>query len=237
MPVFGALLYSFTGALIGLLIGLALDTYFIKKKPSAEDAAKKNAHEIQLQSLMLAMYLFQVTDGLNTLSVETVLLRLEKLFGRNFIQQRKQFIRELTRQRIQVDAICNYLKMHTSPAQRFKTLSDLAHLVVYDTMPAGNFRKAIVVLGSRLDCTSSDIEQIILQSLAFQNPLKKYFDVLGISADSSFRETKKAYAVLVKKYHPDTAAQINKNDPQDLNAKFIRTKEAYTAICKANGWK
>jgi molecular chaperone DnaJ len=53
---------------------------------------------------------------------------------------------------------------------------------------------------------------------------KDYYDILGVSKESSKEEIKKAYRKLVKKYHPD----VNKED--DAEEKFKEVQEAYEVL-------
>lgn len=52
-----------------------------------------------------------------------------------------------------------------------------------------------------------------------------YYEVLGVSRNSSAKDIKKAYYELAKKYHPDT----NKSDP-DASKKFQLVSEAYEVL-------
>ncbi|RXG61862.1 Protein tumorous imaginal discs, mitochondrial [Armadillidium vulgare] len=54
---------------------------------------------------------------------------------------------------------------------------------------------------------------------------KDYYQILGVSKNSSAKEIKKAYYNLAKKYHPD----VNKNDPS-AQAKFQEASEAYEVL-------
>lgn len=53
---------------------------------------------------------------------------------------------------------------------------------------------------------------------------KDYYEVLGISKDSSKEDIKKAYRKLVKKYHPDV------NKASDAEEKFKEVQEAYEVL-------
>lgn len=54
---------------------------------------------------------------------------------------------------------------------------------------------------------------------------RSYYEVLGISRNSSAKDIKKAYYQLAKKYHPDT----NKEDP-NASKKFQEVSEAYEVL-------
>ncbi len=54
---------------------------------------------------------------------------------------------------------------------------------------------------------------------------RDYYDILGVSRQSSADEIKKAYRKLARKYHPDVA----QNKP-DADAKFKEVSEAYEAL-------
>lgn len=60
------------------------------------------------------------------------------------------------------------------------------------------------------------------QQLHFRR--KEYYEILGVSRNSSAKEIKKAYFQLAKKYHPDT------NKDPDSVKKFQEVSEAYEVI-------
>jgi DnaJ homolog subfamily A member 3 len=64
-----------------------------------------------------------------------------------------------------------------------------------------------------------DSRQIHLSSTLFK---QDYYQILGVSKNSSVKDIKKAYYQLAKKYHPDT----NKDDP-NASKKFQEVSEAY----------
>ncbi len=60
--------------------------------------------------------------------------------------------------------------------------------------------------------------------MAVSGTKRDYYDVLGISRESSSEQTKKAYRRLAHKYHPD------RNKDHDAEAKFKEAAEAYEVL-------
>lgn len=234
LPVFGAVLYSWTGFFVGLVFGIALDMRFIAKPPHSH---KPHTGEIRLQSLMLAMYIIQVSGTMRFIVFEEILKRLEQVVGGEFIRSRRMFIRELSRQKIQVTPICEHLKKILSQEQRKKLLKDIAGCAYFTQIDTEKLRRAVYAVGAQLNLTSAEIDAVYSGVLVKQDGLKQYFDILGISPLSDYRDTKKAYLALVKKYHPDTAIHKTFSEQQLMSEKFRQTKEAYVRISKAKGWK
>lgn len=55
--------------------------------------------------------------------------------------------------------------------------------------------------------------------------MKNYYDILGISSNSTKQEIQKSFRNLAKKYHPD----VNK-DNLEIEKKFKEIKEAYEVL-------
>ncbi len=57
-----------------------------------------------------------------------------------------------------------------------------------------------------------------------------YYKVLGVSKKATQEEIKKAYRVLVKKYHPDANVNKTKEKKAYMEQKYQEAKEAYTTL-------
>jgi molecular chaperone DnaJ len=55
---------------------------------------------------------------------------------------------------------------------------------------------------------------------------RDYYEVLGVAKTASDEELKKAYRKLARQYHPD----VNKENPQEAEAKFKEINEAYSIL-------
>lgn len=60
--------------------------------------------------------------------------------------------------------------------------------------------------------------------------VEDHYAILEVSADASLDEIKQAYRILSRRYHPDTALPIYRDNPE----KFIAITKAYQALLNAN---
>jgi len=60
--------------------------------------------------------------------------------------------------------------------------------------------------------------------------IKNHYKTLGVDQSASDESVKKAYRVLVKKYHPDTVADISQEQQDEYNEKLKEINEAYDKI-------
>ena len=78
-----------------------------------------------------------------------------------------------------------------------------------------------------IDCHLTILIIFRTSSISFAS--KDFYEVLGVSRDSSAKDIKKAYYQLAKKYHPDT----NKGD-KEAQKKFQEVSEAYECLSDDN---
>lgn len=57
-----------------------------------------------------------------------------------------------------------------------------------------------------------------------------YYDLLGVSADTSVDSIKKAYRRLVMKLHPDKTARLPEDKRAEAEAMFKRVSKAYDVL-------
>jgi DnaJ like chaperone protein len=61
------------------------------------------------------------------------------------------------------------------------------------------------------------------------------YKVLGIEANASEEEIKKAYRQMAVRYHPDKVAQMGEEYQKGAKEKFQKIQEAYENIKKSRG--
>jgi len=63
-------------------------------------------------------------------------------------------------------------------------------------------------------------------------PLKSAHDILGISANATWKEIQTAYKEKIKRYHPDKVSHLGEEFSDLANEKFLEIQRAYEALEK-----
>jgi curved DNA-binding protein CbpA len=114
-------------------------------------------------------------------------------------------------------------------------LAPVAAVVPPPAVPAGPGGEDSRAPEAALDPETAERRREILD--LFQSlPLKDHFEVLGVKPGCTDAEVKKAYATLVKRFHPDIHSDRRLSDLHDaLETIFIRVREAWEALADAKG--
>ena len=65
---------------------------------------------------------------------------------------------------------------------------------------------------------------------------RDYYDILGVSKNSSQDEIKKAYRTMAKKYHPDKLIDMDEAYKKGAEQKFREVQESYESLQKERGF-
>lgn len=83
-------------------------------------------------------------------------------------------------------------------------------------------------IAHNLNVSFAEVTNVDKRSFHFTNAVnaarKDYYDILGVSRNSSTSDIKKAYYKLAKKYHPDV------NKEPEAQKKFQEVSEAYEVM-------
>lgn len=244
LGIFGLLLDGTRGFIIGFIVGCFFDMRFIRKVAPPKQA------DLRLSFIMLAAFLLQVTGLESALNPETLKTRLTNQFGSEYTGRRMNFFRELLRQRIQVEAICDQLKMHASLDEKISLVKFLFEVTSHPRLNIEKLNQTIYYLANRIDLDSKYVRQL---SADFESQRKTHsrtqsppgsqsynesdeFTVFGLQKNCTERELKKAYHFLAKKYHPDVNPGNSISEKNKMQEKFRLITEAYEKIKLMRGW-
>jgi len=243
LAVFGFFLDGTRGAIIGFIVGSCFDMTFVRK------VAPPKHPDMRLNFLMLAAFILQVTGLQIVFSPETLRTRLSHQFGENYVEKRFNFFRELLRQRIQVEAICDQLKTNASLDEKIMLVRFLYEVSSHPQLSFEKLNQTVLYLATRIDLDSKYVKQLSAQyasksyassdQTTYYQPKQKQdaYTLFGLTSDCTERQLKKAYHQLAKKYHPDAHPGLDSAEKIKLQEKFRRITEAYEKLKQERGWK
>jgi hypothetical protein len=232
LGVFGLSLFSWRGLLVGLIIGFILDCRFVPK------ARKEKEVNLQLNYLMLGIYALQRSTAFSVIPVSEIIRRFNHFLGPAFIAPRIRLMEDLSRQRIQVEAVCRQIETHAQPSMKDWLLMQLSQLLDHPSIPLINRQVVIKQIADRLGrgipIPDTD-EQASPINRSKTNPVSRQtylYTKLECNPGDTYETVKKAYYRLAKKHHPDR----NHHSPLSV-VKFRELKESYEELKQMKGWK
>ena len=244
LAVFGFFLDGGRGFLIGFIIGCFFDGQFVPKptQPKAVDQ--------RLNFLMLAAFIIQTVGLQNSFSDSTLSTRLVTQFGEPYIQNRLNFFRELLRQRIQVEAICDHVRVEAKQDDKINLIEFLFNISSHPQIDIGKLKRSINYVAAHIELEEQKVQQLFDQ---FYNNKKQstytnytrqtttqktnVYSVFNLTSDCTEKQLKKAYHTLAKKYHPDSNPHASLSDQKKMQEQLRVVIEKYEMIKEERGWK
>ena len=239
-------LRSFTGAIIGFVIGSIIDNYAtvsaqIKSRGGkSEDVFEyyrtqaSRSHEDFPTMLIALSAAVMKADG-RPLKVELDYIKsfLTQQFGPQYMQQHLQILKHfLDAPQIPLDQICADIKLRTKEEVRIQLLHYLFGIAKSDGHVADEEINLLKRIAALMEIPSSDFESV---KNMFYRDVNSDYHVLGIEPSASEEEIKKAYRQMAIRYHPDKVIHMGEEYQKGAKEKFQKVQEAYDAIKKSRG--
>ena len=156
-------------------------------------------------------------------------------FGPQFNQQHLQVLKEfLNSTSIPLDRICQDVRVRMQPPVRVQLLHYLFGIAKADNDVSQSEISVIGRISQMLGISQADFESV--KNMFYRNVDSDY-KVLGVEANASDDEVKKAYRKMAIKFHPDKVSQMGEEYQKGAKEKFQKIQEAYEAIKKRRGMK
>lgn len=233
------------GALAGFAVGCLIDA-FTKKRESAEDVSVNEnvnvARNRFLFSLMvLSSHIIQADGKIMHSEMELVRRFLRENFGEVAVEQGEDILLKLFKMRKdngetwwneKIHDVCNELSQVMQEEHRLQLLAFLAEIAKTDGNIANEEIACLRDVASRLMLNVGVVDQLL--SLGGTS-VEDAYRVLGVTADASDEEVKRAYKKLALKYHPDRVDTLGEDVKEAAKRKFQELNEAKEIIFKSRG--
>lgn len=156
-------------------------------------------------------------------------------FGPQFSQQHLQTLKRfLDTNEIPLQRICNDIRMRMQPEVRVQLLHYMFGIAKADGDVSPSEINVIGQIADMLGVSRQDFESV--KNMFYRNVDSDY-KILGVDADASDEEVKKAYRKMAIKFHPDKVAQMGEEYQKGAKEKFQKIQDSYEAIKKRRGMK
>lgn len=142
-------------------------------------------------------------------------------------------LREILKSNISISQACNDMRVSMTYEVRMQLLHYLFGIAKADGHVSVSEVSMIQSISNYLGLSTSDFTSI---KAMFYKDVDNSFKILGVGADASTDEIKKAYRKLAIKYHPDKVSHLGDEYQKGAKEKFQKVQEAYENIKKQKGF-
>ncbi len=260
LSIVGFLYDGWEGALVGFLIGTAIDT-FTNRIGAKRQRQRIKSVDFTDDKLILAAYVAKADNNrLLRSEMEYVRQFLAKDLGAAPAQAAMLRFRDILNSNVDIATVCADLRRHATIYEKLIILQFLFGFAQADGDMRQEELDAIRYISDLCGISRSNYEAVksmfvgsyyggYRQSYSdytyggnssysgrtAQATLENDYKILEVSPDASDDEVKKAYRAAAKKHHPDKVSHLGEEVRKAAEIKFAQVNEAYERIKKSRG--
>ncbi len=238
----------FFGAVIGFIIGSAIDNYQRIRNATGPNGQRmtsedlfnyyqRRATQFDVPTMLMALSAAVMKADGKVLKSELNYVKnfFNAQFGPRFSNDHLQVLKRfLDSDQIPLQQICSDIRTRMQPAVRTQLLHYLFGIAKADGDVSPQEIDVIENISRMLHVSQEDF--ISIKNM-FYRDINSDYKILGIDESASDEEVKKAYRKMAVKFHPDKVSQMGEEYQKGAKEKFQKIQEAYEAIKKRRGIK
>ena len=229
----GGLGWAFGGPL-GAIIGFAIGSAFGNSSNTEEYiGGTTQQRDFNVSLLVLSAAVMKADGSVKKSELDYV----KRFFLSNFGQERAEkyilMLREILKQDIQIYDVSQQVGRFMDYSSKLQLLHYLFGIASADGTTHDNEVDVISVISKYMGISSSDFQSI---KAMFVQQVDSAYKILGIDANATDDDVKKAYREMAKKYHPDKVAYLGEDVRKSAEQKLQEVNEAYDKIRKQRGF-
>ena len=243
------------GALIGYLLGKAVETYIdyshqlpggdstyegqYRQQQQRTTSSRRYTADEQRNSFFVSLLVLSSAvikaDG-KTLQSEVDCVRnfFRTNFGEQAAQQAIQILQQLDSQQVNVYSVGDQIAANMNYSQRMQLLQYLVQIAMADGEFAKAEKSVLECIGSVIKLSNSDVSSLIAM---YYREEQSAYKVLEISPNATDDEVRAAYRRMAMKNHPDRVSTLGPDVQKAAAERFQQISEAYETIKKQRGMK
>ena len=231
--------------IIGFVIGSIVDFMSRGKKTKASNASSSTGYEYYRQRatqydfptmLMALSAVVMKADGtVKRVELDYVKSFFTAQFGNQFTREHLQVLKHfLDNSQIPITDICNDIRNRISVDGRIQMVHYLFQVAKADGHVDDREMKIIEQLANKLGIPAMEFDSV---KNMFYRSADSDYKILGIEANASDEEVKRAYRKMAIAFHPDKVAQMGEEYQKGAKEKFQPIQDAYENIKRKRGIK
>jgi DnaJ like chaperone protein len=218
------------GGVLGFLIGSVIDNTSISTTGIYE---KTTRGDFAITLLVLVAAVMKADGRILKSELDFVKKFFVTNFGREKALQAMVMLRDLLKQNIPVNDVCQQIGKHMDYSSRLQLLHFLFGISVSDGKAEINEITLIEQMAQSMGISDKDFLSI---RAMFVPDTDSAYKILEISPQVSDEEVKKAFRKMAVKYHPDNVSYLGEDFQKAAQEKFQKLNEAYEAIKQERGF-
>lgn len=219
------------GGLLGFTLGSVIDNAQVKVSKEVSATTKG---DFVLSLLVLVAAVMKVDGKVLQSELDYVKAYFVRSFGKASASDAVIILRDLLKQNIPVDDVCNQIKKHLDYSSRLQLLHFLFGIAESDEAIHISELNLIEHIATILGITQKDYTSIKSMFLK-TGDIESAYKILEIAPSATDEDAKKAYRKMALKYHPDKVSYLGEEVQATANEKFQKLNDAYERIKRHRG--
>lgn len=242
----GGLGWAFAGP-IGGLVGFAVGALMDGMRTGAPEDGRKGPDprrqggrpqattqgDIALSLVVLTAALMKADGRVTRAELDLARAFFRKQFGEPQAQQLLLVLREVLKQQIDLQGVCEQVRRHMPHPARLQLLHYLIGLAHADGSVTRGEVELIRRIASLLNVSDKDLSSI--SAMFGRGDVDHAYRILEVDPSASDDEVKKAYRRMAMKHHPDRVAAMGEEVQRAAAEKFKKVQEAWERVRSARG--
>ena len=218
------------GGIIGFIAGSVFGNNEAVKQYQQSNSNTETTTGGYMMSLLILVAAVMKADGrLKKSELNYIRQNLVRSFGEQSAEQGMLILRDLLKQNIPVNDVCQQIKMNLDYSSLLQMMHFLVGIAQSDGIIDQSEQTILEQIGAILGITDNDFRSI--RSM-FVNEVDSAYKILEIPSSATNEEVKKAYRKMAMKYHPDRVSYLGEDVQKAAREKFEKVNEAYKKIEK-----
>ncbi len=219
------------GAILGYILGSVVESVSSEIE-TQQGFGRTRQGDFKVSLLILTAAVMKADGRVLRSELEYVKNNLISSFGYEQGREAVLMLRDILKQSIPVNEVCNEIRIHMDYASRLQLVHFMYGIANADGHVCNNEQILIDRIASLLGLLQTDY--ISIKSM-FVKSTDDSYKILGITKDATNEEVKRAYKKMAVKYHPDKVSYLGEDVQKAAKEKFQKVNEAYKNIKKERG--